>query len=55
VALWTGKADIEHIETVGAYLIRSGMFRSLEAVDASPSSDSDPLYVVKASVIKWQE
>lgn len=47
VAGWTGKADIDHIETVGAYLKATKRFQEpLEAVDLSPSRDSDPLYVV---------
>lgn len=49
VALWTGKADIDHIETVGSYMFLARDFTRIEAVDISPSdTTSDPLFVVKA-------
>ena len=49
VSIWTGKPDIEHIETVGYYIKATDEFREpLEAVDLLPSTTSDPMYVVKA-------
>lgn len=49
VSIWTGKPDIEHIETVGDYIKAAGMFREpFEAIDLLPKPTSDPLYVVKA-------
>lgn len=64
IAGWTGKADVDHIQTVGDYLHHSttdvkedvmerggGGGRWMEpfkAVDLSPSERTDPLYAVIA-------
>jgi hypothetical protein len=56
VAVWTGKSDIDHIETVGRYvtLASAGVSRfdasTLRATDITPAVSSrkggDPLYAV---------
>jgi len=53
VALWTGKSDLEHLETVGNYIHFSGApaVKKIEAFDILPSasrSGGDPLYAVIA-------
>ena len=50
VAGWTGKADIDHIQTVGDYLHHScdKWVEPFQAVDLSPSARTDPLYAVIA-------
>jgi hypothetical protein len=62
VAGWTGKSDIEHIQTVGNYLHYANTVQQrdstqqqrwswkepFQAIDISPSKNSDPLYVVVA-------
>jgi ubiquinone/menaquinone biosynthesis C-methylase UbiE len=50
VAVWTGKGDIEHIETVGKYLHLAGFpDDSIQAQDLIGSKHKgDPLYVVSA-------
>ena len=59
VAIWTGKADIEHVNTVGDYLKASMKFQmpTTTAGDITPTgknsrngSGGDPLYVVSATV-----
>lgn len=52
VSGWTGKSDIDHVETVGSYIHFSGGFddESLRAIDLmGRDRTGDPLYVVKAS------
>jgi len=50
VAVWTGKSDLDHMETVGQYMHYSGAnLRSIHAFDLLPSaakSGGDPLYAV---------
>lgn len=50
VAGWTGKSDLDHIQTVGDYIHHSGgaWIEPFQAVDLSPSDRSDPLYSVIA-------
>lgn len=49
VAIWTGKPDVEHIETVGYYIKATNLFQEpFEAIDLLPDTSSDPMYVVKA-------
>ena len=50
IAGWTGKSDLDHIQTVGDYLHHSseGWETPYKAVDLSPSDRSDPLYAVVA-------
>lgn len=43
VSIWTGKPDIDHIETVGAYMRDS--FSKIQATDVT-TSNSDPMYIV---------
>lgn len=49
-AQWTGKPDIEHIETVGDFIKLAGGYDLPPlAEDLSPQGKGDPLYVVSAS------
>lgn len=51
VAVWTGKSDLDHMETVGSYLYLTKKFdeKSIRALDLSPSvNQGDPLYAVIA-------
>lgn len=49
ISSWTGKADIEHIELVGRYLLATKEFGSLNAIDATVSKNNvDPIYAVTA-------
>lgn len=51
IAGWTGKSDLDHIQTVGDYLHHSSSkwLHPFSAVDLSPSMKSgDPLYAVIA-------
>ena len=50
IAGWTGKSDLDHIQTVGDYLHHSseGWETPYKAVDLSPSDRTDPLYAVVA-------
>ena len=54
IALWTGKDDLEHVYTVGAYVHYGarGALSDPEAVDLTPRSSKkggDPLYAVVAT------
>lgn len=49
VAIWTGKSDIDHIELVGRYLLRSeAAFEqsSARVYDLLPYSKSDKVFAV---------
>ena len=55
VAIWTGKSDIDHIELVGRYLLRSeAAFEqsSAKAYDLLPSSKSDKVFAVVVATRK---
>ena len=55
VAIWTGKSDIDHIELVGRYLLRSeAAFEqsSAKAYDLLPSSKSDKVFAVVVTTRK---
>ena len=55
VAIWTGKSDIDHIELVGRYLLRSeAAFEqsSARAYDLLPSSKSDKVFAVVVATRK---
>ena len=55
VSGWTGKSDIDHVETVGNYIHFSGGFSddSLKAIDVmGKRASGDPLYVVKANSLR---
>ena len=47
----TGKADIEHINTVGDYIKGTGGYSldTVTAADITPKGGIDPLYVVTAT------
>lgn len=52
VALWSGKSDLDHIETVEEYLYLAGF--PVEAINADSiveGGGKDPLYVVVAKNI----
>jgi hypothetical protein len=54
IANWTGKSDLDHIQTVGDYLHYSteksdGWTEPYKAHNLSPSDKSDPLYAVVAT------
>ena len=48
IAGWTGKSDIDHIQTVGDYLHHSTdkWKEPYKAFNLSPSERGDPLYAV---------
>jgi SAM-dependent methyltransferase len=49
ISAWSGKADIDHIELVGRYLLATKKYGTPIAIDATVSkSNVDPLYAVTA-------
>jgi hypothetical protein len=52
-AMWTGKSDLDHIETVGLFLYKAGFSpTSIQSYCLNLSTAGDPLYVVSAIKIK---
>lgn len=52
-AMWTGKSDLDHIETVGLFLYKAGFSpNSIQSYCLNPYPTGDPLYVVSAVKLK---